>query len=362
MQREPLVDERTIAIDAFGADTSPEVEIAAAVAAARKGYRIVLVGDESRLRRGLAQHGSVSRLPLSIHHAPSIIMMDDSPARAIRSKPDASMPVAFELVKRGVAQAVVSAGNSGAMLACGLFKYGRIKGVDRPAIASSIPGPKGSCVLLDMGANVECRPINLVQFAVMGAVFAGVSGARQRPVVGVLANGAEVNKGTELTRATDRLLREHPSPGFRYRGYVEGSDLFSGEVDVAVTDGFTGNVALKSIEATARALASLVRDEITGRRLGKLGAALMTPGLRALKRRIDPDSYGGAPLLGVEGIAIICHGGSTAQAIVSAVELAAHYIDNGLTPGLREAISSHRDLFAAAKGEAEPVRKGHEES
>jgi len=357
------VQERAIAIDAFGSESSPEVEIAAAILAARKGHRIMLVGDEPRLRRGLDRHSNISRLALTVHHAPSIITMDDSPARAIRTKPRASMPVAFELVKKGVAQAVVSAGNSGAMLACGLFKYGRMKGVDRPAIASSIPGPKSSCVLLDMGANVECRPLNLVQFAVMGATFAGVSNDRQRPVVGVLANGSEVNKGTELTRLTDRLLRNHPSPSFRYCGYIEGADLFSGEVDVAVTDGFTGNVALKSIEATARALTSLVREEIVGRRLGKLGALLMAPGLRALKRRLDPDSYGGAPLLGVEGIAIICHGGSSAKAILSAVDLAAHYIDRGLTPGLREAIDSHRDLFAAAKsGGDESVRKSNEAS
>jgi len=357
------VDKRTIAIDAFGSETSPEVEIAAAVLAASRGHRIILVGDEPRLRRGLDRHPKTHQLPLTIHHAPSIITMEDSPSRAIRAKGDASMPVAFELVQRGEAQAVVSAGNSGAMLACGLFKYGRIKGVDRPAIASSLPGPRSSCVLLDMGANVDCRPINLVQFAVMGATFAGVTGDRQRPVVGVLANGSEVSKGTELTRATDRLLREHPSPGFRYCGYVEGGDLFSGDVDVAVTDGFTGNIALKSIEATARALTTYVREEIGGRRLGKIGAALMAPGLRALKRRIDPDSYGGAPLLGVEGIAIICHGRSSANAILSAVDLAAHYIDRGLTPGLRESIGAHRDLFAAAKSsESDPVRKGNTES
>ncbi|MCA9660062.1 MAG: phosphate acyltransferase PlsX [Myxococcales bacterium] len=347
--------ERTIAIDAFGSDRSPEIEIEAAVLAARKGHRIILVGDQRRLERGLERHddGRLSRLPLTLHHAPSIITMDDSPARSIRAKPDASMPVAFKLVKEGKAQAVVSAGNSGAMLACGLFKFGRIKGVDRPAIVSSIPGPKGSCVLLDMGANVDCRPLNIVQFAVMGATFAAVASGCSRPRVGILANGSEATKGTELTRAADRLLRAHPSQHFHYCGYVEGGDLFSGDLDVAVTDGFTGNIALKSMEATARALIQLVREEIGGRRLGKIGAALMVPALRSLKKRIDPDSYGGAPLLGVDGIAIICHGGSTAKAMVSAIDLATRYVDQGLTPGLHEAIRGHAELFAAAKGEGE---------
>ncbi|MCB9702723.1 MAG: phosphate acyltransferase PlsX [Myxococcales bacterium] len=341
-----------MAIDAFGSDRCPEVEIEAAVLAARAGHRILLVGDEARLHRGLARFDNLSALPLEIRHAPAVITMEDSPGKAIRAKPDASMPTCFELVRRGEAAAVVSAGNSGAMLACGLFKFGRIKGVDRPAIVSSIPGPDGACVLLDMGANVECRPLNLVQFAVMGATFAAVTNGRSSPVVGILANGAEEGKGTELTRAAHRLLRDHPSPAFTYRGYVEGSDLFSGELDVVVTDGFTGNIALKAIEATARALIGIVRQEVEGRRLSQLGALLMRPSLSAIKRRMDPDNYGGAPLLGVDGIAIICHGGSTPRALVSAIDVAASYVDRDLTPGLREAVRAHRELFAAAKADA----------
>ncbi|MEZ4453651.1 MAG: phosphate acyltransferase PlsX [Nannocystaceae bacterium] len=351
--------QRTIAVDACGSDSGPQVEIEAAVTAARRGYNIILVGDEAILRAGLARHRGAAHLPLRIHHAPDVITMEDSPGKAVRAKPEASMPVCFDLVRKGEAQAVVSAGNSGAMLACGLFKFGRIKGVDRPAIISEIPGPGGSCVLLDMGANVECRPLNLVQFAVMGATFARVALGKAMPVVGVLANGSEDSKGTELTRATLRLLHTHPSVDFDFRGHVEGKDIFGGEVDVIVTDGFTGNITLKSLEATARALLHFAREAIGGRRLSMVGAALMKPSLRALARRLDPDTVSGAPLLGVDGIAIICHGGATPKAIVGGIELADRYIVQGLGSGLRDAIDRHKPLFAAAKaGEAEGATPG----
>lgn len=345
--------QRTIAVDASGSDAGPQVEIEAAVVAARRGYNIILVGDEAVLREGLARHPGADRLPLRVHHAAAVITMDDSPGKAVRAKPDASMPVCFDLVRSGEAQAVVSAGNSGAMLACGLFKFGRIKGVDRPAIISEIPGPTGSCVLLDMGANVECRPLNLVQFAVMGATFARVALGKPMPVVGILANGSEDSKGTELTRAALRLLRTHPCPDFHLRGHVEGKDIFGGEVDVIVTDGFTGNITLKALEATARALVKFAREAIGGRKLSLLGAALMKPSLRALARRLDPDTVGGAPLLGVDGIAIVCHGGASPRAIAAGIGLADRYVIQGLGSGLRDAIASHRPLFAAAKAEGE---------
>jgi len=342
--------ERTIALDAFGADRCPGVEVEAAVAAARAGHHILLVGDQVRLRAALARFEGVDRLPLRIHHASEVITMEDTPSKAIRGKPDASMPVCFDLVKRGEAQAVVSAGNSGAMLACGLFKFGRIKGVDRPAIVNNVPGPRGTCALLDMGANVECKPLNLVQFAVMGAAFAARTQGKTLPKVGVLSNGSEEGKGTELTRQTHALLRDHPSPAFSYLGYVEGKDLFSAEVDVVVTDGFTGNVALKVLEGTARAMVDFLRAAVGESRISKVGALLMRPAFTALRKRVDPDSYGGAPLLGVDGIAIICHGGATPKALVNGIRVADSYVTGGLTPGLREAIAGHRELFSAAKG------------
>jgi glycerol-3-phosphate acyltransferase PlsX len=356
------VSERIIALDAFGSDNCPDVEVEAAVIAARGGHSIILVGDQPILERSLGRFDGVSRLPLRIHHASETIVMDDSPAKAVRGKPDASMPVCFDLVRRGEANAVISAGNSGAMLACGLFKFGRIKGVDRPAIVNNVPGPRSSCALLDMGANVECKPLNLVQFAVMGAAFATCTQGKARPRVGVLANGSEEGKGTDLTRAAHRLLREGPSAAFSYVGYVEGKDLFSAEVDVVITDGFTGNIALKVLEGTARALVDFLRDAIRGSRMSKLGALLMRPAFKVLKQRVDPDSYGGAPLLGVRGIAIICHGGATPRAMVNAVRLTDSYLKQGLTPGLCEAISAHTELFVAAKAAEGDPRKTNESS
>jgi len=338
----------TIAVDAFGGDLCPSVEIAAAVQAAREGIGILLVGDENQIHAKLGVQAS--RLPLKIVHAPDVITMDDSPSKAIRSKAQASMPVCFDLVKQGDAQAVVSAGNSGAMLACGLFKYRRIKGVDRPAIVTSFPNAKDAVVLLDMGANVDCKPINLVQFAVMGAVYASVYHGKSKPVVGILANGSEDGKGNDLTRAAHRVLRGAGEEGFRYAGYIEGKDVFRGEVDVVVTDGFTGNIVLKTAEGTASAVATFLREAIDQSPVvSKIGALMMKPAFDALKRRIDPDTYGGAPLLGVHGIAMICHGSASERAILNGIRGAHRFAREGLTPGLIEALHQHKELFVAAR-------------
>src|SRR5690606_7452907 len=258
-------NEPTIALDAFGGDHCPGPEVEGALLAARAGTRVILVGDRGKLELELRRHPGWDALPLSIHHASEVITMEDSPAKAVRSRPDASMPVCFDLVRQGKAHAVMSAGNSGAMLACGLFKYRRIKGVDRPALVTSLPtqatapGADAWVDLLDVGANVECRPINLVQFAVMGAVYAAFKHGKAEPKVGLLSNGTEDGKGTELTRAVHRLLSSAELRGLRYVGYVEGHDLLTGEVDVVVTDGFTGNVALKIAEATGRLIGHWLR-------------------------------------------------------------------------------------------------------
>ena len=349
----------TIALDAFGGDNCPGVEVEAAVGAAREGIAVILVGDRDRLAAELARHelhdlddtGAVRGLPLRVHHASEVITMDDTPSKVVRSKTDASMPVCFDLVKQGVAQAVISAGNSGAMLACGLLKFGRLKGIERPAIGASVPRLNGQCVLLDVGANVECKPINLVQFAVMGAIFALTSHGVARARVGVLANGTEEGKGTELTRAVHRALGAHPSADFSYVGYVEGKDIFKDRVDVVVTDGFTGNVTLKVMEATAVAIVEQLRAAIEERMLSKLGALLMRPAFALFKQRLDPDAYGGAPLLGVEGVTIISHGGASPRALLNGIRLAGQYATRDLTPALRIAAQTHKDLFAAAKRE-----------
>ena len=340
-----------VALDAFGSDECPAAELEAAVIAAREGIDVALVGDAEVLSTGLealvgeGAHG----LPLRIVDAKERISMDDSPARAIRSKPSASMPVCFDLVKQGEADAVVSAGNSGAMLACGLFKSGRIKGVDRPAIVSAFPTRDGQCCMLDMGANAECRPLNLVQFALMGAVYARVRQGRPRPRVGLLSNGSEPGKGTSLTRAAHALLEEAQIAELEYLGYVEGKDVFAGDVDVAVTDGFTGNVALKFVEGAMGLVSHLLRDSVDARLVRKVGAMLARPAFVALKDHLDPDSYGGAPLLGVDGVVIICHGGSSAVALANGLRQASNFHDGGLTSEVAQSLAAHGALMQAAK-------------
>lgn len=349
---------RKIALDAFGGDHCPFVEVEAAVLAARAGQEVILVGDRARLIPQLALLG-ITRHDgedgITVRHASEVITMEDTPSKVVRSKPDASMLVCFDLVRRGEAAAVVSAGNSGAMLASGLFRFGRLKGIDRPAIISSFPRPRGGpCVLIDMGANVECKPINLVQFAVMGAIFARtVHGVAPR--VGVLSNGSEEGKGTELTRAAHRLLAAHPSPAFSFHGYVEGKDFFKDTVDVIVTDGFTGNVALKVMEGTAGGLIGFLRAAVMETARTRLGGLILRPAFRALGEKLDPDTYGGAPLLGVDGVAIICHGGAGPKALARGIRIAADYAARDLTPALRAAIGDHRELFAAAKREDTPA-------
>ncbi len=339
----------TIALDAFGGDHCPGPEVDGAVQAARAGGRVVLVGDRAKLELELSRHPGWDALPLSIHHAPDVITMEDSPAKAVRGRPEASMPVCFDLVARGEADAAMSAGNSGAMLACGLFKYRRIKGIDRPALVTSLPTRKGWVDLLDVGANVDCRPINLVQFAVMGAVYAAFKHGKPRPRVGLLSNGTEDGKGTELTRAVHRLLGGAKLEGLEYVGYVEGSGLMGGDVDVVVTDGFTGNVALKIAEATGRLIGQWLRGSVQGGARRSLGALLLKPAFDELRVKLDPDTYGSAPLLGVDGAAFLCHGGASAFAIGTAIELATRSVTEALTPQITTALARHEALMTAAK-------------
>ncbi|MCX4244662.1 phosphate acyltransferase PlsX [Paraliomyxa miuraensis] len=360
----------TIALDAFGGDECPGPEVDGAVRAARTGARVILVGDRDKLELELSRHPGWDALPLSIHHASEVITMEDSPAKAVRSRPDASMPVCFDLVGQGKAHAVMSAGNSGAMLACGLFKFRRIKGVDRPALVTSLPtlahgaGSSGSedsgtswVDLLDIGANVDCRPVNLVQFAIMGAVHASFKHGKAEPRVGVLSNGTEDGKGTELTRTVHRLLGTASLQGLRYVGYVEGHDLMTGEVDVVVTDGFTGNVALKIAEATGRLIGHWIRGAVRGGPRRLLGAALLRPAFDELRDKLDPDTYGSAPLLGVDGSAFICHGGASGFAIGNAIRLAERSVAEALTPRITEALARHAPLMAAARGDGTPPKE-----
>jgi len=344
------VSSTVIALDAFGGDHCPNAEVDGAVEAARTGVSVVLVGDRDPIVAALGKHADHARLPITIHHAPGRITMEDHPGKAVRAKPDASMPTCFDLVRCGEAGAVMSAGNSGAMLACGLFKYRRLRGVDRPAFVTSMPNRDGFTVVLDIGANVECKPVNFVQFAVMGAAYARFKNGRARPRVGVLSNGSEDGKGTDLTRTVHELLSSAQSPDFVYAGYAEGAGFFDGQFDVIVTDGFTGNVALKVAEATGRLIGHWLRQAVTADLRSKLGALLLRPAFASLRDTMNPDTYGAAPLLGVDGPAWICHGGASPFAIANALRLAARSVDEGLVGAIGESLTRNAAFVAAAKG------------
>jgi phosphate acyltransferase len=342
----------------MGADASPRVEVEGVVAAVReRGTSVVLVGDEARLRAELKALGA-EREKIDVLHAAEVITTHDAPSMAVKQKKKSSMRMCFDLVKARQADAVVSAGNSGAMMACGLFVLGRLPGVERPAIVTTFPTKAGECALLDMGANVDPKPAVLAQFGVLGAVYARLLHGKSRPKVGLLSNGSEEHKGTALTRDAHALLSRagHGDAAFSFVGYVEGRDIFKGEVDVVVTDGFTGNVVLKSVEGAAEAIMSMVREEVLRSGIiAKLGAALMTSALRRLKRRTDYAEHGGAPLLGVDGVALICHGGSNAKAIKNAILVAHRFAQIGLGKELTSAIGRHGFLWESVLGTPVPT-------
>jgi glycerol-3-phosphate acyltransferase PlsX len=345
---------RTVAVDAMGGDHAPAAEVEGAVAAVRERIaRVVLVGDRAALRTELQRHGADGLDGLSVHHASEVIRMDDHPAVAAKGKKDSSMRVAFDLAKEGTVDAVVSAGNSGAMLACGLFVMRRLPGVERPGIVTTFPTVNGVCALIDMGANVECRPETLAQFAVLGAVYARLLHGKARPKVGLLSNGEEAIKGTELTRGTHKLLSAEIDKDFEFVGYVEGRDIFSGDVDVVVTDGFTGNVVLKTSEGAAAAINAIIKREILSTTMGKLGALFLRGTFARLKRVLDVDEHGGAPLIGVDGIAVLTHGAASARAIKNGIRVAASFGEASLPAAVAKAIHKHAALWSEAAVQAQ---------
>jgi phosphate acyltransferase len=339
-----------VAVDAMGGDNAPDAIVQGAVNAARKGIPVVLVGAEAEVHARLAELRPPAGLPLSVHHASEVVEMHDHPGQAMRRKRDNSIRICFELVESGQASAMVSAGNSGAVMAGAIFVLGRPAGVERPAIISALPAPKGSPILLDMGAVVDCKPIHLVQFALMGEVYARRVMGVQRPRVALLANGEEESKGNELTRAAAAALRRS---GLHFAGYCEGRDLLTGEFDVIVTDGFTGNVALKTMEGTARVVSDYLRAALRGSLLASLGGLLARPALLRMKRRLDWREVGGAPLVGVSGVGFVCHGRSDALAIENAVRRAGQAAGTHFTDEIAEAVAPAAALLAAA--EAEPA-------
>jgi len=318
----------------MGSDRAPGPEVAGALRAAREHQlAVALVGDRARLEAELAGATDVE-----IIHASEVVTMHDQAAQAYRAKPDSSMRVAAARVVAGHGDAVVSAGNSGAMLACAVFAMGRLPGVERPAIVTVLPTPTGPLVLCDSGANVEPKASQLAQFAVIGAAYDRVVHDRDRPRVGLLSNGVEPGKGTQLTRDAHELLAR-TAVGFEYVGYVEGSDLFRDVVDVIATDGFTGNVVLKTCEGIAEGMFGLVRQELERTPLARLGSALVAPALRGLAKRIDYTEIGGALLAGVTRPTVIAHGRSDANAICSAIVAAARFAERKLPEQLANALA-----------------------
>ncbi|MFQ5735849.1 MAG: phosphate acyltransferase PlsX [Thermodesulfobacteriota bacterium] len=340
-----------IAVDAMGGDNAPGAVVEGSILAARElRIPIILVGDRERIEAELKKHGHVGQ-NISIKHASEVIGMAESPTQAVRKKKDSSLKVCFELVRSGEAGAVVSAGNSGAAMAAGIFLFKRIKGVDRPAIAVSVPTMKSPAVLLDVGGNVDCKPVHLLQFAVMGGVYARYALKEHNPRVGLLSNGEEEAKGNELTRETHALLKQ---TSLNYIGYVEGRDIYRGDVDVVVTDGFVGNVVLKLSEGLVEAVTTMLKDEIMSSVQSRLGYLLARGAFEKLKKKVDYAEYGGAPLLGIEGVCIISHGRSNPKAIKNAILRAREYARGKVNKHVLEEIEKVRALGRPSRAGAGP--------
>jgi glycerol-3-phosphate acyltransferase PlsX len=329
-----------IAVDAMGGDFAPEATVDGAIQAARVArdkYEIVLVGNEERIKKELSRF-SVEKLPISIYHASEEISMEESPTRALRHKKDSSLVVATTLLKKGLADAVVSAGNTGAFMAAALLTLGRLPGVHRPALGSFIPNEKGVCVVIDVGANSDCKPVNLLQFAVMGSVYIEQIFDIAQPKVGLLSMGEEESKGNELVRAAHQLLKKG---SFNFIGNVEGRDILKGTAEVVVCDGFVGNIVLKFAESIVGMFTKSLKKSVGRNIPANLGAVLMKPAFRKLRLLLDYQEYGGVPLLGLNGICIVCHGRSTPRAIRSAIREASKMFSLDVNRKLQDALAQY---------------------
>ena len=309
-----------IAVDAMGGDDAPRHVVDGALAAVRHfDLGVTLVGSTAAMETELARHPDVDRSRVRLVEAGEVVSMEESPAAALRRKPTASIRVAAETVARGEAAALFSAGHTGATVMAAHGAFGMLPGVDRPALAATVPTRRTPAVLLDVGASVECRPPHLLQFAVMGSMYARVALGLMSPRVALLSIGEEETKGNELTREAHRLLKASP---LAFIGNIEARDVYSGDADVIVCDGFTGNVALKVSEGLVDVVEALLRDELSRTMTTRVGSLLTRRALRHFKRRLDYSEYGGAPLLGVAGVAIVGHGRSSAKAVRNAVAMA----------------------------------------
>jgi glycerol-3-phosphate acyltransferase PlsX len=352
-----------IALDAMGSDRAPKPEVEGAILAARNyGVRVLLIGPEPAIKAELDRHPAASRLPLEIVHASEVITMEDKAVQAVRAKRDSSMRVGLRLVREGHASGFVTAGNTGAAMASAKMVLGALHGLDRPALAAVFPtAPGTAAILLDVGANVDCKPHNLEQFAVMGEIYfrsmfehvgfgRSGSGFGKRPRVGLLSIGEEETKGNELTREAFQLLKRLP---LNFVGNVEGRDLFNGRVDVIVADGFVGNVALKVSEGVAGLVRAALKESLKATITRQVGYLLSRSAFIDFKKRIDHTEYGGAPLLGVKGVCIITHGSSNANAIKNAVRVAAESAERQINGAIERGLAALRP--ARVEAEVTPV-------
>jgi phosphate acyltransferase len=325
----------TIAVDAMGGDKAPVPEVEGAIQAARQfGHRIILVGDRQTVRHCLDKHPSARDLPIEVVHAEDRITMDDHAAKAARTKKGSSMHLCARLALEGKADGFLSAGNTGACMAIAKMILGKVPGVDRPALSGVFPTHRGTpVVVVDVGANVDCEPQMLAQFGLMGEIYSRLVLKVKKPRVGLLSIGEEEHKGNALTRDATPLLKDK---GFNFIGNVEGGDLFSGDVDVIVCDGFVGNVALKVAEGLAEMMGRMLRESLQSTLSSKIGYALSKSAFRAFKKRVDYSEIGGAPLLGVKGVCIICHGRSEPNAIKNAIRIAGDFASSNMNQRIEE--------------------------
>lgn len=335
-----------IALDAMGGDFGPLVLVKGAVdAAIERGIETVLVGPEQEMLRCLDEVGAGKDIPVSIHNATQVVDMGEPPSEALRKKKDSTIRVAFDLVREGRADAVVSAGNSGATLATAMVTLGRIHSV-RPAIAIVMPTLKNPVVLIDVGANVDCKPHHLLQFGVMGSVFSQHLLGNRKPRVGLLSIGEEGYKGNVQVKKAYDLLTSSP---LNFVGNVEGRDIFKGDVDVIVCDGFIGNICLKLSEGLAESILTMLRTEIEGSTLARLGYALARSAFRRFRKKVDYAEYGGAPLLGVNGVAIISHGRSDPKAVKNAIYAAHDLARQDMVMHLKSALEPNGAFLQVAE-------------
>ena len=334
-----------IAVDAMGSDRAPKAEVEGAIQAARHlGIHVLLVGREAQVRAELEHHHFATGLPIEIVHASEVITMQDKASQAIRSKRDSSMRVGLRLVREGRAAGFITAGNTGAAMATAKMVLGALPGVDRPALAAVFPtAPGTAAILVDVGANVDCKPQNLEQFAIMGEIYSRSIFGKRQPRVGLLSIGEEETKGNDLTREAYELLKHLP---IYFIGNVEGRDLYNGQVDVIVCDGFVGNVALKISEGVVELVREALKDSLRSTITRQVGALLSRKAFIDFKKRLDYSEYGGAPLLGLKGVCIVSHGSSNANAIKNAIRVASEFSERGINAKIEHELAKGHTVTA----------------